>query len=289
MNKKKAEEQLKRIKKYEKDYKGKFVIHKGARLEFNEDPYNIEERLQFLKENPFQYIQEFDGAMPSRTCDDIIDFFNSDKALLSHGSLGPHTVNKGKKDAVEARLGDNAETMPEGMLQFIMKVFWTPFNIWLHTTGYFGIHRYRMFLEQNVLLRLPGYFQARDVVIRKYPAGGNGYKAIHYDRMGNSYQAKSRIGAGMLYLNTVKNGGGTYFVSQDKTVDAVKGRLALFPSDVTHFHCGMPSDEDKYCIVFHIIFNSVDHDYHESGLKNIEDLIVSNRIHESDKKRMGNE
>ena len=45
---------------------------------------------------------------------------------------------------------------------------------------------------------------------------------------------------------TVKNGG-THFPYQNKTLNAVKGKLVIWPSDFTHPHVGVISnDEEKY-------------------------------------------
>jgi hypothetical protein len=53
----------------------------------------------------------------------------------------------------------------------------------------------------------------------------------------------------ILYLNTVSEGGGTNFPFHQTTVDAVAGRVALFPSYWTHPHEGlMPLSSDKWIV-----------------------------------------
>ena len=42
------------------------------------------------------------------------------------------------------------------------------------------------------------------------------------------------------YLNSVELGGGTEFLSQEKTVSPVEGRVVLFPPYWTHVHRGQP-------------------------------------------------
>jgi hypothetical protein len=55
--------------------------------------------------------------------------------------------------------------------------------------------------------------------------------------------------AALIYLNTVDYGGGTQFPVQDVTIDAVAGRVALFPAYWTHPHSGlMPLSSDKWII-----------------------------------------
>jgi len=56
---------------------------------------------------------------------------------------------------------------------------------------------------------------------------------------------------GMLwYLNTIEDGGGTHFEYQDITVDAVLGRVAVFPAWWTHVHQAMiPKSDNKYVMI----------------------------------------
>ena len=50
----------------------------------------------------------------------------------------------------------------------------------------------------------------------------------------------------MFYLNTVKDGG-TYFENYDLSLEAVEGRLVIWPAYWTHFHRGIVSKtETKY-------------------------------------------
>ena len=51
----------------------------------------------------------------------------------------------------------------------------------------------------------------------------------------------------MLYLNTVTDGGGTYFHNYDRITDAVEGRVVLWPPYWTHCHHGVVSNtQTKY-------------------------------------------
>jgi hypothetical protein len=53
----------------------------------------------------------------------------------------------------------------------------------------------------------------------------------------------------ILYLNTVQEGGGTNFPFHQTTVDAVAGRVAVFPAYWTHPHEGlMPLSSDKWIV-----------------------------------------
>lgn len=53
----------------------------------------------------------------------------------------------------------------------------------------------------------------------------------------------------IIYLNTVEVGGGTNFPLHQTIVDAVQGRVAMFPAYWTHLHEGlMPLSSDKWII-----------------------------------------
>ena len=71
-----------------------------------------------------------------------------------------------------------------------------------------------------------------------------GYHALHCENHGRGVE---RVLAWTLYLNTVTASGGTYYPEYDKTIDAVEGRLCIFPAFWTHAHKGIVSNtETKY-------------------------------------------
>ena len=56
-----------------------------------------------------------------------------------------------------------------------------------------------------------------------------------------------RLLAWTIYLNTVTDGGGTHYTQYNKTIDAVEGRLVIWPAYWTHFHHGVVSkSQTKY-------------------------------------------
>ena len=73
-----------------------------------------------------------------------------------------------------------------------------------------------------------------------------GYFKLHYERAG--LQSTNRQLVYMLYCNTLKNGG-TEFPFQNKILKAIKGTLFIWPSDFTHPHRGVISDEEEKYIV----------------------------------------
>ena len=80
--------------------------------------------------------------------------------------------------------------------------------------------------------------------VQKTKAGG-GYHQWHCEN--GQFLYRDRVLAWMVYLNTVKEGGGTYFSNYDLTINAVEGRLVLWPPYWTHMHKGVVSKtSEKY-------------------------------------------
>jgi hypothetical protein len=75
---------------------------------------------------------------------------------------------------------------------------------------------------------------------------GEGFYAEHFDALGPE---QDRVVAFITYLNTVTDGGGTHFVWQDQTVDAVAGKTVLFPASYTHRHKGVVSETQEKLII----------------------------------------
>lgn len=69
-----------------------------------------------------------------------------------------------------------------------------------------------------------------DVSIQRYETGD--FYGAHTDHD----PAMPRIVSAVAYLNTVEDGGGTRFTKFDYTVNAVEGRLAIFPSNYVYEH-----------------------------------------------------
>lgn len=75
----------------------------------------------------------------------------------------------------------------------------------------------------------------------------SGFYSEHID--GAPWVEKRRVLAGIIYLNTVESGGGTQFPLHNITIDAVAGRVALFPAHWLYPHGGlMPLSSDKWIV-----------------------------------------
>jgi hypothetical protein len=84
--------------------------------------------------------------------------------------------------------------------------------------------------------------------IQKYQAGKDEYSE-HIDGDPWSLAYQGRVCGVVMYLNTVEDGGETYFPHQQIGIKPVKGTIAIFPANWTHPHVAKkPESNDKYVI-----------------------------------------
>ena len=128
--------------------------------------------------------------------------------------------------------------------------------------------------EENPELNLLDKWSIRDNYnLQKYSPGG-GYHILHCENY-NTGNHRTNILAWMYYLNTVREGGGTYFSNFDLTVNAEEGRLVIWPAYWTHFHKGIVSKTyDKYIATgWFCLHNDALHPSERSDRKLIDDRI----------------
>jgi hypothetical protein len=79
---------------------------------------------------------------------------------------------------------------------------------------------------------------------------GEGFYKPHID--GAPYAGpggEERVLASVMYLNTIKKGGGTHFDYFDYTCKAVEGRIVTFPATFIHLHGGQVPESSDKCII----------------------------------------
>jgi hypothetical protein len=85
--------------------------------------------------------------------------------------------------------------------------------------------------------------------LRKYNTKKDAYNKAHFDR---SIGDSSRFSAGILYLNTIDEGGETVFPIYKKEIKPIQGKFVMFPSSFTHIHYSKPTkNQDRYNIIVH--------------------------------------
>ena len=215
-----------------------------------------------MKEKNF--ISIYDNALTQPECKFIRDYHDSDDYLLSirqEGKTLGDTVQKHWKDSHDRYMAmyiDGAY-QNNGINNIIAK------SIKEH------IEKYK---EENPELNLLDKWVIRDNYnLQKYDPGG-GYHVLHCENY-NTGNHRTNILAWMYYLNTVREGGGTYFSNFDLTVNAVEGRLVIWPAYWTHFHKGIVSKTyEKYIATgWFCLHNDALHPSERSDRKLVDDRI----------------
>ena len=175
------------------------------------------------------FIGVYDKVVPSNMCKKIIDFFEDNKDLQFRGryDFDGKTIRDPKvKDSKDITLYFNDETIPTTIISRVLNA---------QTSIYIDTFRSTHIVDTFSVEM--GYN------LQRYNPG-QGYHVIHCENSGRGIE---RVLAWTLYLNTVTDGGGTYYPEYDKTIDAVEGRLCIFPAFWTHAHKGIVSNtETKY-------------------------------------------
>ncbi len=103
------------------------------------------------------------------------------------------------------------------------------------------------YTTRHPLLQRIGTFRMTETPIIQHYRPGGGFMLEHFER--SSFATTTRMLVWMTYLNDVTDGGGTRFVYQGHTFEAVRGRTLIWPSDFTHTHAGVVSPtQHKYII-----------------------------------------
>ena len=198
------------------------------------------------------FIELYDNALTSSECKEIIDMMNDED--LTPGKCGsgednkPH-VRKEVKDSHD--IGGSFSK---------------------HTTHPITINLVRviekganLYVKKHPQMNLISPWDAVDYYnFQKYDPG-QGYFGNHCENMAPAHMA--RVGVWMIYLNTVTEGGGTRFDNYDRVVDAVEGRLIIWPAYWTHFHHGIVSKtQTKYIVTGWFAYNTEDYTKKENEI-----------------------
>jgi len=192
------------------------------------------------------FIEVFDNALRPEECKSIIDFMNQD-GMLNPGYVmtkNGKEVNSEYKDDLEVTL--IADTIPQLKTEGQLKVdTLIGERLSIYTTEYVNVHT-----QLSKIVQWTAYSKYN---LQKYNPG-QGYHTSHCENA--TPQTSNRILAWMFYLNTVPDGG-TYFDNYELEMDAVEGRLVIWPAYWTHFHRGIISEtETKYIATGWYTFNS---------------------------------
>ena len=166
--------------------------------------------------NIFNFIETY--KIPENVCDDLIQYYKKNKEYKNK-------INLNGKVCTEVTFFNNSQS----------KIILTFFKLLSeHIQKY--INKYK--IQNNIQSFFGNNIQ--------YYKPKESFNSLHYER--NPQYPKRQL-VYMLYLNTIKDNGGTQFPFQKKIVKAIKGNLLIWPADFTHPHLGIVSNtEDKYIV-----------------------------------------
>lgn len=171
------------------------------------------------------FIHKVPKAYPKNSCNKLIKWFeeNIDKAQFG-------LANKDKIKNLEICLELKNEHDYFGLGKSIIK----------------GIKDFKS--KYRLIDKHINKWQLRNFVqLMKYEPN-NYYNLIHCENDGNEKFFK-RVFAFMIFLNTIKKGGGTKFLFQKTTIKPVEGDFYIWPAYWTHLHQGVNAPkESKYII-----------------------------------------
>ena len=173
------------------------------------------------------FIETYDNALSQEECKYIIDYMNTGDRLKP--GVVQSGVEKDIKDSFDMRLNFNNDNKVNSII----------FNALCNCL--------RLYIKKHSQLHKIAPWTIFPIYnLQKYNPL-QGYHLLHCENCNPSAIASHRIMAWMFYLNTVTDGGGTYFDNYDLTMDAVEGRGVLWPAYWTHLHKGIVSQtETKY-------------------------------------------
>lgn len=166
-----------------------------------------------------------------KVCDLMVEYFNTNKDIAISGrmiSKGEFVVDEEVKDSIDLGFGRDEMHQPiksyRDELQKCLDAYIKDFEYAGRTSHY------------NINTRTN---------IQYYKPNG-GFKAWHFERLGRATSNKCL--AFLTYLNDLEDGGTEFYYQKIKT-QAQKGLTIIFPTDWTHTHRGVLSEnEEKYIV-----------------------------------------
>jgi hypothetical protein len=198
------------------------------------------------------FIAEFNNAVDSSLCENlIIKLLSEPSGLFSPGETGLGMAPHVKKSS-DVKLSN-----PEVLSRVKLREYDFLKNAEAHLTSRITscIHEY---IHSYVSLDIPN-IELTGIQIQRYYQNEGFYKP-HMDSASwlhnlDGYD-KARVLAVIVYLNTVEDGGETFFEYQNVAIKAERGKIAIFPTDWTYIHGGkVPYSSDKWISSSFVITN----------------------------------
>jgi hypothetical protein len=203
----------------------------------------MEETKCLLLHGKSSFIAEFNNAVDPTLCQNLITKLLSEPSdLFSPGVTGLGFTPNIKKSS------DISLSNPSTLSKIKLKEYDFLKNAEIHITNRITscvheyIHKYKSLEVSNIELtglQIQRYFQ------------NDGFYKSHIDSAAWMHNTdgydKARVLAIILYLNTVEDGGETFFEYQDISVKPEQGKIVIFPTDWSYLHGGkVPYSSDKW-------------------------------------------
>jgi len=181
-----------------------------------------------------------DGVFSEKFCSNIISFCEENKDLSFQGkTMGG--IKLDTKVSYDWYLEQTSGVPQNKSQEFDKRVFdklWEVLNLYKNVTPQLSNST-----NGSVCMTNDTGYQ-----IQKYPKNIGFYNEHIDGAPWTGIPARRTLGV-IVYLNTIVDGGGTGFPAHDLIIDAVAGRVAVFPASWTHPHSGlMPLSDDKWII-----------------------------------------
>ena len=223
--------------------------------------YELADKLASENKTDLSFIKEY--TIDETLCDDLIEFFHKTPSTpppdenpwytKKPGAVGVQgQIRTEHKESIDLGfspfLFDSNTTVPQDYLH--IKHIYDRYLFELHKCTKKYVQEYPRVIGERVT------FDVREPTnLQYYPAGG-GFKTYHCERQSEEEPQSSRLLVFMTYLNTVTDEGGTHFVHQNKTINAVKGKTVIWPCDWPWTHKGIISPtQEKYIMTGWYSFN----------------------------------
>jgi len=158
---------------------------------------------------------------PESLCDELIDYFELNKASQAKGITGSG-LNIDHKDSIDIVIRPREISLPGN--EIFKKYFEKLFEC--HSD----------YISQWPFIRnIAQKFEIGSFNLQRYTPGQH-FKSIHTERSGIG--TLHRVFAFMTYLNDVEKGGSTYFSHYDLEIKPRKGLTLIWPAEWTHAHKG---------------------------------------------------
>ena len=183
-----------------------------------------------------------DNALDPKLCHDIIQFFEDRPHFQFPGMTFGGVMPETKLSVDSYIMGNNEMAQTDEERETLA--------------------RYETSVYEQYKPVLAEYIAQYGTLLREWPnREDTGYQYQRYTKDTGFYKShidgapyvgkggNNRVLASVMYLNTVKKGGGTHFDYFDYTCDAVVGRILTFPATFLHLHGGkIAKSSDKSII-----------------------------------------